>query len=221
MIDAFRKDFLRSEADWQTDGQTDGRNSAGIDSALKRFLLLFFFESTRTGGTRGEEVIKNLSRIWRPFFFIGVLHFPRCTTIFHGDTGFQPPLSPPIFPPSRFLYPSPISSLSSFPRPSRPNSDQASLNFPRRPSYLFPPSNVFPKHEYTSRRARHGSEERSRTLTIMEKLIERYLIILLSGNESFRNLTWRHDPLCIIPDRYLVKRYTILDYKLLEAIILI
>lgn len=77
MIDAFRKDFSRLQRGRLTDRRTDGRNSAGIDSALKRFL---FFESTRT---RGEEVIKNLSRIWRPFFFIGVLHFPRCTTIFH------------------------------------------------------------------------------------------------------------------------------------------
>lgn len=84
MIDAFRKDFLRSEADWQTDGQTDGRNSAGIDSALKRFLLLFFFESTRTEGNSrrrsNKEPVENLAAIllhWRTPFPAVHHYLPR------------------------------------------------------------------------------------------------------------------------------------------------
>lgn len=144
MIDAFRKDFSRLQRGRLTDRRTDGRNSAGIDSALKRFL---FFESTRT---RGEEVIKNLSRIWRPFFFIGVLHFPRCTTIFHRWYRFPTPsllhFSHRYFLP-RFLYPSIFSLLSArasfFLSPVETFQDQASLkNFPETSLISFP--NVFP-----------------------------------------------------------------------------
>lgn len=124
----------------------------------------FFLKALEAGRTRGEEVIKNLSRIWRPFFFIGVLHFPRCTTIFHGDTGSQPPpLFPPIFPPSFSLslaYLFPFICPCIFLRSSLSrNSDQASLNFPRRPSYLFPPR-FFPFHEKTRRVDQKRDRER-------------------------------------------------------------
>ena len=49
-----------------------------------QFYVRFLFRKLQWE-TRGEEVIKKLSGIWRPFFFIGVLHFPRCATIFRGD----------------------------------------------------------------------------------------------------------------------------------------
>lgn len=75
MIDAFRKDFR--EADWQT----DGRNSAGIDPALKRFL---FFESTRSGANSrrrsNKEPVENLAAIllhWRTPFPAVRHYLPR------------------------------------------------------------------------------------------------------------------------------------------------
>lgn len=189
MIDAFRKDFSRLQRGRLTDRRTDGRNSAGIDSALKRFL---FFESTRT---RGEEVIKNLSRIWRPFFFIGVLHFPRCTTIFHRWYRFPTPsllhFSHRYFLP-RFLYPSIFSLLSArasfFLSFSRRNSSGSGLfeEFLRDVPHIF--SQRFPFHEKNTTRRR--SEGKLRTLTIIMKFDRElsYYSIYYHGNGSFRIL---------------------------------
>lgn len=132
MIDAFRKDFLRSEADWQTERKKFGRNRFGSETLS----FFFFFLKALEAGTRGEEVIKNLSRIWRPFFFIGVLHFPRCTTIF------PPPPFPPIFPHSFSLF---LTHLPFYPSAhlflfSLVETRIRPLWIPRRPSYLFPPT---------------------------------------------------------------------------------
>lgn len=204
MIDAFRKDFLRSEADWQTERKKFGRNRFGSET------LSFFFVKALEAGTRGEEVIKNLSRIWRPFFFIGVLHFPRCTHYLPAPSS----SFPHRYSLTRFLYPLPISPfirLRIFPFSLSSKLGSGLFEFRDVPHICF--LQRFPfheKHEYTSRRrSRHGG--RSRTLTIMEKLIERYLIILLSENGSFRiSTTWHGPRPSIILDRYLVKRYMIL-----------
>lgn len=124
MIDAFRKDFLRSEADWQTERKKFGRNRFGSET------LSFFFVKALEAGTRGEEVIKNLSRIWRPFFFIGVLHFPRCTHYLPApSSSFSLSLTHLPFYPSAHL--SLFSLVETRIRP---------LWIPRRPSYLFPPT---------------------------------------------------------------------------------
>lgn len=45
----------------------------------------FFPSSNLEAVTHREEVIKNLSGIWWPFFFIGVLYFPRFATISRND----------------------------------------------------------------------------------------------------------------------------------------
>lgn len=187
MIDAFRKDFSRLQRGRLTDRRTDGRNSAGIDSALKRFL---FFESTRT---RGEEVIKNLSRIWRPFFFIGVLHFPMhhyLPPVIPVSNPLPPPLFPPIFPPSfsLSLYLFPFICPRIFLSFSRRNSSGSGLfeEFPRDVPHIF--SQRFPFHEKNTTRRR--SEGKLRTLTIIMKFDRElsYYSIYYHGNGSFRIL---------------------------------
>ena len=56
----------------------DGRNSFAA--------YLSFFPSTNLEAeTHSEEVMKNLSGIWWPFFFIGVLYLPRFATISRSD----------------------------------------------------------------------------------------------------------------------------------------
>lgn len=59
-----------------------------------------FFPSTNLeAGTHREEVIKNLSGIWWPFFFIGVLYFQRFATISRSDFDIAVSLSlSPSFP---------------------------------------------------------------------------------------------------------------------------
>lgn len=57
-----------------------------------------FFPSTNPeAGIHREEVIKNLSRIWWPFFFIGVLYFPRFATISRSDFDIAALSPPPPF----------------------------------------------------------------------------------------------------------------------------
>lgn len=58
----------------------DGRKKFVCDSPF-----LFSSPANLEAGAHGEEVIKNLSGIWWPFFFIGVLYFPRFATISRSD----------------------------------------------------------------------------------------------------------------------------------------
>lgn len=195
MIDAFRKDFSRLQRGRLTDRRTDGRNSAGIDSALKRFL---FFESTRT---RGEEVIKNLSRIWRPFFFIGVLHFPMhhyLPPVIPVSNPLPPPLFPPIFPPSfslsLYLFPFICSRIFlSFFLPSKLFRIRPLWRISqRRPSYLFPTFSLSRK-KHDSSQIRREIENVDNNNEIRSRAI--LLFYLLSWKRIFSDL----DEMCIIP----------------------
>lgn len=208
MIDAFRKDFR--EADWQT----DGRNSAGIDPALKRFL---FFESTRSGANSrrrsNKEPVENLAAIllhWRTPFPAVRHYLPRWYRF--PTSSFPTDISSLVFSIPRLSLPFYLSvHLSPFVSQSKLGSGL--FEFPET-SLISVSSSLFSLSRKNTRRASRRSEERSRTLTIMEKLIENYLIILLS-----RNLFgWWHDQLPYV----LFRRYLeILDYKLLDVIVLI
>ena len=149
MSDAFRRRILAIRADglaWQAE------EIRSRDRFYVRFLFRKQSNCSSSGKTRGEEeVIKKLSGIWRPFFFIGVLHFPRCATIFRGDIvlwlliRFPPLFSPGRFPLRRFSLVSFFISLSllfraiflpsAICRPSFHRTDQAPLN--SQASYLF------------------------------------------------------------------------------------
>lgn len=206
MIDAFRKDFR--EADWQT----DGRNSAGIDPALKRFL---FFESTRSGANSrrrsNKEPVENLAAIllhWRTPFPAVRHYLPRWYRF--PTSSFPTDISSLVFSIPRLSLPFYLSvHLSPFVSQSKLGSDL--FEFPET-SLISVSSSLFSRKN--TRRASRRSEERSRTLTIMEKLIESYLIILLS--RIFSDLD-DDQPSYVLFRRYL----EILDYKVLDVIVLI
>lgn len=210
MIDAFRKDFR--EADWQT----DGRNSAGIDPALKRFL---FFESTRSGANSrrrsNKEPVENLAAIllhWRTPFPAVRHYLPRWYRF--PTSSFPTDISSLVFSIPRLSLPFYLSvHLSPFVSQSKLGSGL--FEFPET-SLISVSSSLFSLSRKNTRRASRRSEERSRTLTIMEKLIESYLIILLSRKRIFSDLD--DDQLPYV----LFRRYLeILDYKLLDVIVLI
>lgn len=208
MIDAFRKDFR--EADWQT----DGRNSAGIDPALKRFL---FFESTRSGANSrrrsNKEPVENLAAIllhWRTPFPAVRHYLPRWYRF--PTSSFPTDISSLVFSIPRLSLPFYLSvHLSPFVSQSKLGSGL--FEFPET-SLISVSSSLFSLSRKNTRRASRRSEERSRTLTIMEKLIESYLIILLS--RIFSDLD-DDQPSYVLFRRYL----EILDYKLLDVIVLI
>lgn len=211
MIDAFRKDFR--EADWQT----DGRNSAGIDPALKRFL---FFESTRSGANSrrrsNKEPVENLAAIllhWRTPFPAVRHYLPRWYRF--PTSSFPTDISSLVFSIPRLSLPFYLSvHLSPFVSQSKLGSDL--FEFPET-SLISVSSSLFSRKN--TRRASRRSEERSRTLTIMEKLIESYLIILLSRKRIFSDLD---DDVTNPPTYYSADiLLEILDYKLLDVIVLI
>lgn len=143
MIDAFRKDFLRSEADWQAERKKFGRNRFGSETLS---FFFFFFESTRSGNSRrrsNKEPVENLAAI--------LLHW---RTPFPAVHHYLPSSSFPTDIPSLVFsipYPSPLLSVcASFPFLSRRNSDQASLN--SETSLISVSSNVFPFTKNTSTR---------------------------------------------------------------------
>lgn len=209
MIDAFRKDFR--EADWQT----DGRNSAGIDPALKRFL---FFESTRSGANSrrrsNKEPVENLAAIllhWRTPFPAVHHYLPRWYR-FPTPSSFPTDISSLVFSIPRLSLPFYLSvHLSPFVSQSKLGSGL--FEFPET-SLISVSSSLFSLSRKNTRRTSRRSEER--TLTIMEKLIESYLIILLSRKRIFSDLD-DDQPSYVLFRRYL----EILDYKVLDVIVLI
>lgn len=184
MIDAFRKDFR--EADWQT----DGRNSAGIDPALKRFL---FFESTRSGANSrrrsNKEPVENLAAIllhWRTPFPAVRHYLPRWYRF--PTSSFPTDISSLVFSIPRLSLPFYLSvHLSPFVSQSKLGSGL--FEFPET-SLISVSSSLFSRKN--TRRASRRSEERSRTLTIMENWSRAILLSYYHGNGSFRisMMTW-------------------------------